>query len=194
MEEILKLQEKLIKYSFQQLNKKYKNILEKFNVSLEIPDKVPRIRFSKAVEIVKKMGIETEEGDLTPAGERALGEWAKKEKNSDFIFLTHFPWEHKVFYAKRRRGGESESFDLLYKGLEITTGGLREEDYKKRAANAKKKKIDPDSFDHLRFFKYGNPPHGGVAFGIERLTMQMLNLENIREASLTPRDPERLSP
>lgn len=194
MEDVMKMEEKMLKYVFTQINKKHSELLKKYNIALSFPKKIPRIKFREAVKIVEGMGVKTEPGDITPAGERALCEWAKKEKNSDFVFLTGFPWEHKVFYAKKTRGNASESFDLLYKGVEITTGGLREENYEERASNMKEKGLDPEKFDHLRFFKYGMPPHGGLAVGMERFTQLILGLENVREASLTPRDPTRLTP
>lgn len=193
MEHVMKTEEKMLKNLFSELNKSNAGIFKEYNVSLEFPKKIPRVKFEAAKEIAEKMGVKTEEGDLTHAGERALGDWAKKEHNSDFVFLTHFPFKEKVFYAKKK-GKDSLSFDLLYKGVEITSGGIREENFEKRAKNAKAKGLDPAQFDHLRFFKYGMPPHGGLAIGIERFTQLMLNLENIREASLTPRDPARLTP
>lgn len=181
MEEIMSFEEDALRYTFKKLG-------------LEFPKRIPRIHFDEAVKVVEKMGIKTEEGDLTPAGERALCEWSKNEKKSDFVFLTNFPWDHKVFYAKKKGKVDSESFDLLYRGVEITTGGLREEDPVQRAKNAEEKGLESEQFDHLRFFKYGMPAHGGLAIGVERFTQLILGLENIREASLTPRDPSRLSP
>ena len=194
MEEVMSMEEELLRHTFEKIKKDCKNILELYDIKIEFPKSIPRVHFNDAVKIVEKMGVKTEPGDLTPAGERALCEWSKNEKKSDFVFLYGFPWKHKIFYAKRNGKIDAESFDLLYKGLEITTGGLREENPEKRAQNAKDKGLDPTQFDHLRFLKYGNPPHGGLAIGMERLTMQILGLENIREASLTPRDPTRLSP
>lgn len=194
MEEIMSFEEKMLRHLFKELTTTCKKELELHKAKLNFPNKIPRVKFDEAKKIVESMGIKTEEGDLTPAGERALCDWCKKKHDSDFVFLTHFPWKHKVFYAKRNEDGTSESFDLLYRGVEITTGGLREENYEKRKQNAIDKGINPNQFDHLRFFKYGMPPHGGLAIGIERLTMQILGLENIREASMTPRDPDRLIP
>ena len=191
LNELMDFEEKMLGYLFK--NIKDENAIKTYGIKLEIPKKIPRIKFSEAKKIVESMGVETEEGDLTHAGEKALCDWAKKEHNSEFVFLTHFPFKHKVFYAKKD-GEDTLSFDLIYKGMEITTGGLREEDYEKRKAQMIEKGLKPETFDHLRFFRYGIPPHGGFAIGIERLTMQILNLQNIREASLTPRDPERLTP
>ena len=192
MGDLMEFEENMLRQLFSELKNK-KEIAEHYDIDLSFPNSIPIIEFSKAKEIVEKMGVKTEEGDLTHAGEKALCEWVKKEHNSDFVFLTYFPFEHAVFYAKRD-GKNAMSFDLLYKGMEITTGGIREENYEKRKAQMIEKGLNPATFDHLRFFKYGMPPHGGLAIGLERLTMQILGLENIRDASLTPRDPERLTP
>jgi nondiscriminating aspartyl-tRNA synthetase len=191
MDELMDFEEKMLRHLFDSI--KNERAIKMYGANLSFPEKIPRIKFKDAKEIVESMGVKTEEGDLTHAGEKALCEWAKKEHNSDFVFLTHFPFKHKVFYAKKE-GEDALAFDLLYKGMEITTGGLREENYEKRKAQMIEKGLNPETFDHLRFFKYGMPPHGGFAIGIERLTMLILGLQNIREASLTPRDPERLIP
>jgi len=194
MEEVMSIEEKMLRYTFEQLNKNCKPILDMYKTKLLFPKSIPRVHFNDAVKIVEKMGIKTEPGDLTPAGERALCEWSKKEHDSEFVFLAYFPWKHKIFYAKKKGKVDAESFDLLYRGIEITTGGRREENPEQRAKQMKEKGLDPAQFDHLRFTKYGNPPHGGLAIGVERLTCQILGLENVREASLTPRDPTRLTP
>ncbi|MDD5182134.1 MAG: aspartate--tRNA(Asn) ligase [Candidatus Nanoarchaeia archaeon] len=193
LEHVLKMEEKMLKNLFISLNKNCSGCLSEYGITLEFPKKIPRVKFDAAKRIVEAMGVPTEEGDLTPAGEKALCEWAAKEKKSDFVFLTHFPYKHKVFYSKKA-GKAALAFDLLYKGLEITSGGLREENYEKRKAQMIEKGLNPDGFDHLRFFKYGMPPHAGLGLGIERLTMQILGLKNVREATLTPRDPTRLTP
>ena len=112
------------------------------------------------------------------------------------MVVHSFPFKKKPFYLMRYEDNPeiTYSFDLLYRGLEITSGGQREHRYDERVKNIKEKGLNPKDFDHLRFFKYGMPPHGGLGLGIERLTAQILKLKNVREASLTPRDPERLVP
>ncbi len=194
LEEVLAVEEKMMQFIFSELNKRCKHILDMYKITLEVPKKIPRVTFDEANEILKKMKIETEKTDLTPEGERKLCEWAQKEHGTSFVFVTEFPFAKKPFYIMRKGKEGTLSFDLLYNGLEITSGGIREHRYDERVANIKAKGINPESFDHLRFFKYGMPPHGGLAIGIERLTMKILNLENVREASLTPRDTERLTP
>lgn len=194
LEDILAMEEKMMQFIFAGLNKRCKAILDMYKIKLEIPKKIPRLTFGEANEILQKMKVATEKTDLTPEGERKLCEWAEKEHGTKFVFVTEFPFAKKPFYIARKGKEGTLSFDLLYNGLEITSGGIREHRYGERIANIKAKGIKPESFDHLRFFKYGMPPHGGLAIGIERLTMKILNLENVREASLTPRDTERLVP
>ncbi len=194
MEDILKVQEGMLNYAIAQL--KEKSWFEKFDVSIAIKEKFPRIPFSEAQEIAKNKGAEIEKSDLTPEAERKIGEYVKESYDCDFVFITDFPFEKKPFYLMRKDDDPSltYSFDLLFKGLEITSGGLREHRYNERVKNIKDKGLDPASFDHLRFWKYGMPPHGGFGLGVERLTEKLLNLSNIREATLLPRDPDRLKP
>ena len=198
MDEVLDAEEEILKRLVKKLKEKEKKVLEMFGADIKMPDKIPRLSLKEANKILKERGVETEEGDLTPEGEREIGRYVLEKYNSDFVFITHFPFEKKPFYIMKSKDyektGLSESFDLLFKGLEITSGGQREHRYKERVKNIKDKGIDPESFDHLRFFKYGMPPHGGFAIGLERLTEKILGLGNIREASLTPRDPDRLKP
>lgn len=194
LEDVLEVEERMLSYVFLKLNERCKDILELFKVELKFPKKIPRMNFDEVNKILKKEGIETEANDLTPEGERGICKYAEKEHGSPFVFITGFPFDKKPFYIMKDGKKGSLGFDLLYKGLEITSGGIREHRYKERVANINEKSINPDDFDHLRFFKYGMPPHGGLAIGLERLTQMILGLDNVREASLTPRDPDRLSP
>jgi len=197
LEELLMFEEEMLRFCFSSLSKdeEVKEILSYYEVSLEFPSRVPRIKLDEANEILRSMGVEVGE-DLTPTGEKKLCEYAKEKYGSDFIFVTHFPFVAKPFYLMRdpRDPTLTLSFDLLYRGLEVTSGGIREHRYEKRVANIKEKGLLPEQYDHLRFFKYGMPPHGGFAIGIERLTMQILGLKNVRETALLPRDPSRLTP
>ncbi len=185
MKDALQLQEKLLNYAF-----------NKAGIEVRIPKRFPVVSFEEAQEIAKSRGAELEKHDLTPEAERKLGEYALESYDSDFIFVIDFPFEKKPFYLMRKENEPdlTYSFDLLFKGLEITSGGLREHRYEKRVENIKAKGLDPEKFDHLRFFKYGMPPHAGFGLGIERVIEKALNLSNIREATLLPRDPERLKP
>lgn len=195
LEEILDFEERLMQFVFGELNTKHKKFLEEMELTLESPKKIPRLKLTEANKILKEMNVETEEHDLTPAGEKALSEYCRKKFGTSFVFVTHFPFAKKPFYIKRGSvGQETLSFDLIYDGLEITSGGIREHRYKERSENLKAKGLNPKDFAHLEFWKYGMPPHGGFAIGIERLTEKILKLENVREATLLPRDPTRLNP
>ncbi len=198
MQDILRIQQEMLRYAFQNIEKdrRFKELLKSMDVSLRFPKKIPCISFEEANEILKSLDAETDADDLTPGGERALCEYFSKEEKSEFVVVHSFPFKKKPFYLMRhgKNGELTYSFDLLYRGLEITSGGQREHRYEERVRNIRDKGMAAEQFDHLRFFKYGMPPHGGLGLGIERLTMQMLKLKNVREASLTPRDPERLVP
>ena len=194
LSDVLDVEEKMLSYIFLKLNERCKNILELYKVDLVFPKEIPRLTFDEVNKILKKEKIETEAHDLTPEGEREICKYCEKKYGSSFVFVTGFPFEKKPFYIMKDGKKGSFAFDLLYKGLEITSGGIREHRYDERVANIKEKGISPKDFDHLRFFKYGMPPHGGLGMGLERLTQTILGLENVREASLTPRDPDRLTP
>jgi aspartyl-tRNA synthetase len=195
MEEVMTMEEDFLKYCFNELNKRAKPILDEHNSELTPPKKIPRITLKEANKIISKMNIETTDHDLTPDGEKAICKYVKEKYNEDFVFITEFPFEKKPFYImKKEKNKTSHSFDLLYRGLEITSGGQREHRYEQRVQNIKEKGIEPESFDHLRFFKYAIPPHGGMGFGLERFTQMLLKLGNVREATLMPRDTDRLIP
>ena len=148
----------------------------------------------KLREAQKILGV-GENPDLEPEHERAICEWAKKEHGSDFIFITHYPVSKRPFYTYEDEAdkGFTKSFDLLFRGLEITTGGQRVHDYNLLIQKAKEKGLDPEKFSfYLQAFRYGMPPHGGSATGLERFTARMLNLPNVKEATLFPRDLNRI--
>ena len=135
------------------------------------------------------------EEDLDPEGEILIGKYAKEKLNSDFLFLTHYPRRKRPMYTMPCGEKSTHSFDLLFRGLEITTGGQRIHLYEMLKENMKYKGFNPDNFtEYLEAFKYGMPPHGGLAIGLERLTAQLLGLKNVREATLFPRDRTRLVP
>lgn len=195
LEEILDFHEKMMKYLFKNLEKRRKTaeILKSFNISPPVINEIPRITFSNANKILKENNISIEPNDLTTEGEKFLCSYFEKENSQPFVFVTEFPFEEKPFYIMRN-GNISLSFDMLFKGLEISSGGLREHRYKERVKNIVEKGLKPEDFDHLRFWKLGMPPHGGFAIGIERLIERILNLGNVRNATLLPRDPGRLKP
>jgi len=196
MDEVMDYEEKLIQYIFKRLNKEGKDILDEYKVKLELPKKIPRIPVAEAVKIAKKKGVKTDSHDLSPAAERAVCDHFKKKNGSSLVFIIDYKWKDKPFYVMKQKKDSklAYSFDLLYEGQEITTGGQREHRYEQLAKQIKERGLKLEDYDHIRFFKYGMPPHGGLGIGLERLVSRILGLENIREASLTPRDPSRLTP
>ena len=124
-----------------------------------------------------------------------LCKYVKKKYGSDFVFVTKFPFAARPFYHNLDENGLTNSYDLLYRGVEITTGSQREHRLDILTNQIKEKGLDPKSLEfYLEFFKYGCPPHGGFAIGIARVLMQMLNIDNIREATFIYRGPTRLTP
>jgi nondiscriminating aspartyl-tRNA synthetase len=167
---------------------------------IRIPESgAPRIPIRKAYEILEsEYGKRIPYGeDLDPEGEKLLGSYVREKYNSDLVFVIDYPWRVRPFYAMRK-DDEPEwtySFDLLFRGLEVVTGGQREHRYERLRENLKDKGLKEEEFQYyLEFFKHGAPPHGGAGMGLERITMQILGLQNIREARLLPRDTERITP
>ncbi|MFA6407968.1 MAG: aspartate--tRNA(Asn) ligase [Candidatus Paceibacterota bacterium] len=157
-----------------------------------IPDKpFPTLTLREAQKILGA----PEEPDLEPAQERSICEWAKKEHGSDFIFITRFPTSKRAFYTYEHTDENpmSRGFDLLFRGLEINSGAQRIHDYDALVKKIEERGMNPRNFAfYLQAFKYGMPPHGGCSTGLERFTMKMLNLENVKEATLFPRDMNRI--
>jgi nondiscriminating aspartyl-tRNA synthetase len=162
-----------------------------------IGDSVPRVAFREAVQLVERSGHRLPAGDLDPEGERRLSEWALKEHGSDFLYVAGFPLEHRPMYTHFREEDPavSRSFDLIFRGLEVTTGSQRIHDYDLLVRKMRERGLDPAAYTgYLSIFKHGMPPHGGLAIGLERFTMQLLGLSNVKEATLFPRDRRRLEP
>ncbi|HIQ03834.1 MAG TPA: aspartate--tRNA(Asn) ligase [Desulfurococcales archaeon] len=197
--EVMDVAEGLVRYIIEYLNSKMGAEIESvFGQLPVVPKDVPRITFREACRILKSKGRNvTENSDLTSTDEEILAEYVRREYDSDLFFITEYPWSIRPFYTMRK---DSEpqytySFDLILRGLEVATGGQREHRYSILVEQIKEKGLNPESFKfYTEYFKYGMPPHGGAGFGLERLVMKILNLKNIREARLTPRDPERLHP
>lgn len=174
------------------------DILKDYGVEkLKLGKNVPRLTMREAQKIIRKRtGVDhTNEPDLTPEDEREICKWAVEEKQSDLVTITHFPTKKRAFYtAPDPENTEySLSYDLLFRGMEILSGSLRISDYDQLVSAIKERGMDPKDFEmYLQAFKYGMPPEGGFSFGLERLTMQILGLSNVREASLFPRDMERV--
>jgi len=176
----------------------YPEILEAYGVEKPlIPTSVPRLTLREAQAIVsKRTGRDlTKELDLNPEDEKEICQWAKEEKASDFVTITHFPTKKRAFYTLPDPANPeySLSYDLLFRGLEILSGSQRVNNYEQLLSILKERKLDQKNFTlYLQAFKYGIPPEGGFSFGLERMTMKLLELSNVREAALFPRDMERV--
>ncbi|MDO8752211.1 MAG: amino acid--tRNA ligase-related protein, partial [Candidatus Wolfebacteria bacterium] len=158
----------------------------------------PKLSMKETKEILKKLGVPSEkEGDLSPEEERKVSEYVMKKEGHEFVFITDYPVDVRPFYHMRYENEPSltKSFDLLWNGLEITTGAQREHRYDVLVKQAEEKKMDLKALEfYLNFFKYGCPPHGGLGAGPNRMLMQLLGLENIRDASFVYRGVKRLEP
>ncbi len=164
-----------------------------------VPDEIPHFKLSEIKEIIaKEYGHKVpDDTDIDPEGERLSGRYAKEKFNSDFVFITNYPWKYRPFYTmpSRENPEETYGFDLFYKGLEMASGGQRIHDYDELVENMKKKGISPKGMEfYVNTFKFGMPPHGGWGLGSERLIQQLLGLSSVKEAILFPRDVKRLSP
>ncbi|MBU6323720.1 aspartate--tRNA(Asn) ligase [Patescibacteria group bacterium] len=162
-----------------------------------VPDEIPSLKLKEAQELIfKETGRDHRaEPDLEPEDERWLCEWSAREKGSDFVFVTHYPVSKRPMYTMEdpEDPGYTRSFDLLFRGVEITTGGQRRHDYENLIEGIRMKGLDPEKFSYyLQAFRYGMPPHGGWGMGLERLTAKFLGLPTVKEAALFPRDINRI--
>ena len=195
--DIMKLEERLLKYMLSSVEEKCIEELKLLKASMpNIGNKIPSMRLSEAIGILKESYGRSElEGDLDPEGEKQICEYAKEHLNSEFLFLTHYPRRKRPMYAMPAEETLTHSFDLLFRGLEITTGGQRIHNYQQLKESIASRGLNVESFkDYLEVFKFGMPPHGGLAIGLERLTAQLLGCKNIREVTLFPRDRDRIRP
>lgn len=164
-----------------------------------MPKQVPHIHFSEAQELIYRLhGVdERREPDLSPQGERCLGEWALKEYGSDFLYVIGYPAHHRAFYTYPEPGRPeyTNSFDLLFRGMEVVSGGQRLHRYEDYLAVLEQRGLPLEPFQsYLDVFRYGMPPHGGFAIGLGRLLMQLTGVANVRLATAFPRDVMRLTP
>jgi nondiscriminating aspartyl-tRNA synthetase len=163
----------------------------------KVYNKVPRLTMREAQEIIfKRTGVDhRNEKDLMPEDEREICAWAVEQHDSDLVTITHFPTQKRAFYSMPDPENPEYclSYDLLYKGLEVSSGAQRIHKLDQLIETIKERGLNPEGFKmYLQAFEYGMPPHGGFSYGLERTTMKLLDLENIREASLFPRDMERV--
>jgi nondiscriminating aspartyl-tRNA synthetase len=198
MEDVMRELEKTIAYVMKSVAKNCTAELKKYGAEVpKIRNVFPRLKLTEALDILKKeFGKETEGIDIDPEGERLICEWVKNKYKSDFVFLTHYPTSLRPFYTMPSPDPQfTESFDLLFKGLEIASGGQRIHDYEQLVRNIKAHRLNPSDFkDYLDNFKYGMPPHGGWGLGLERIVEKILGLPSIKEAIMFPRDVKRLTP
>ena len=174
------------------------DIRRTFGVEVVVPEvPFPRIPLEAARTIVEKAGPAQPPGDLDPAGERALGEHVAREHGHDLVFVTEYPAATRPFYHMRTEDGSglTRSFDLLWKGLEVTTGAQREHRYDRLVGQARDRGVAVEPIDYfLDCFRFGCPPHGGFGFGLTRMLMCLLGRQDVRDVTFLHRGRDRLRP
>ncbi|MCI8517181.1 MAG: aspartate--tRNA(Asn) ligase [Hungatella sp.] len=198
-EDVMAMETGFLQYTMELLAREYRKELEILEVKLPDVGRIPAVRFDRAKELAAERYDRRIKNpyDLEPEEEILIGRYFKEEYDSDFVFVTHYPSRKRPFYAMDDPADSkfTLSFDLLFRGMEVTTGGQRIHDYRELLAKMERRNMDPDDISsYLMIFKYGMPPHGGLGIGLERLTMRLLDESNVREASLFPRDVTRLVP
>lgn len=197
--DVMDLEEELLTYALTKLNEKYgEKVKELYGKEIVVPKvKFPRIKLSDLyAELEKRYDYkidDSEKNDLTTEAERLSYKYAMEEFGSEFIFVTDFPKDKRAFYHMRKND-VPEGYDLIYRGVEITTGAQREHRYEVLKKQAAEKGLGKDIEFYLEFFKYGCPPHGGFGLGIDRLTMLVLGIPSIKESMMIFRGPNRLNP
>lgn len=196
--DVMDLETEVLRHILDHLDKTVARELKLWNyIKPELPEKIPFFKLREAQEIIKKeTGVDhRSEPDLEPGEEKFIGEYAKKKYNSDFVFVTHYPTSKRPMYTypDEENPEFTKSFDLLFRGIEITSGGQRINDYEQLVESMKNKDLNPEDFKfYLEAFKYGMPPEGGLGLGLERLTARLLNIDNVKYATLFPRDLNRI--
>lgn len=198
-EDIMAMETGFLQYMMGLLEREYAKELQILGVTLPKVDRIPAIRFDEVKQKVsEKYGRKIRNPfDLEPEEEHLIGQYAKEEWDSDFVFVTYYPSKKRPFYAMDDPADDryTLSFDLLFRGLEITTGGQRIHDYDMLMGKLERRGMTEEGLEtYLDTFKHGMPPHGGLGIGMERLTMQLLGEDNVRETTLFPRDLSRLTP
>lgn len=198
-EDIMAMETGFLQYTMKLLEKEYAKELKILNVTLPKTEQIPAVRFDRAKELAAEKYNRRIRNpfDLEPEEEALIGQYFKEEYDADFVFVTHYPSKKRPFYAMDDPEDPrfTLSFDLLYHGLEITTGGQRIHEYHKLAEKIAARGMSEEGLEqYLDTFRYGMPPHGGLGIGLERLTMKLAGEDNVRETTLYPRDLSRLEP
>ncbi|MBQ2639347.1 MAG: aspartate--tRNA(Asn) ligase [Bacilli bacterium] len=199
-QDVMDLEAELIAYTFDKISKKYKDkIKEVFNMDIVVP-KLPFPRLSLS-DIYKELEErynykvdESEKTDLTTEAEKLCYKLSKDKFNHEFLFVTDYPADKRAFYHMRDENGLLLGYDLIWRGVEITSGAQREHRYEEVVKNAESKGLKDDVKFYLEFFKYGCPPHGGFGIGLDRLTMLLLGVPSVKESQFLFRGPNRLNP
>ena len=198
-EDIMAMETGFLQYTMELLKKEYARELQILNIEVPKTDNIPAVRFDEIKRLVSEKYNRKIKNpfDLEPEEETLISRYAKEEWDADFVFVTHYPSKKRPFYAMDDPEDPTYtlSFDLLFRGMEITTGGQRIHDYHELLAKMEKRGMTDEGMEqYLSAFKHGMPPHGGLGIGMERLTMKMMNEDNVRETTLFPRDLSRLEP
>ncbi len=197
--DVMDLEAEMITYALKNLKEELgEYIKEVFDIDIVVPTlPFPKMTLKEVYDTLEKefnfVVPEEEKTDLTTEAEKKLKVLAKKKFNHEFVFVTDYPAEKRAFYHMRKNG-VLQGYDLIWRGVEITTGAQREHRYEEIVKNAKEKGLDNDVKFYLEFFKYGCPPHGGFAIGIDRLTMLLLNIPSVKETQFLFRGPNRINP
>ena len=196
MYDVMDMETAMLRYLMTYLKENYAPEIQTLGADIPEITEIPAIKFEDAVALIKGSKSKNK-FDLEPEDEVFLCDWAKENYGTEFIFVTNFPSSKPPFYAMNDKEDPRTAckFDLLFRGLEITTGGQRIHDYNEQLEKMKAQGLDPEDFRYyLESHKYGLPPHGGLGIGLERLVMKLLGLQNVRQASMFPRDLSRLTP
>jgi len=199
-EDVMNLEAEMLAYGLSHLKEEMgEKIKEVFGVEIVVPTlPFPKMTLKEIYEELEtRYGYvidESEKNDLTTEAERLVYKLAQDKFNHEFMFVVDFPAEKRAFYHMRDENGILQGYDLIWRGVEITTGAQREHRYEEIVKNAKEKGLDEDVKFYLEFFKYGCPPHGGFAIGVDRLTMLLLDVPSVKESQFLFRGPNRLNP
>jgi len=202
-EDVMIMEERWLRHVLEAISKTHgAAIKDTFGVEVVVPSlPFPRVTMEEAQQILKEKGhvppADSKEGDLDPEAERVLCRHIREVHGHEFVFVTAYPWSVRPFYHMRADHDLqlTNSYDLLWKGLEVTTGAQREHRHDILVEQAKEKGIVPESIQYyLDFFRYGCPPHGGFGFGLTRMLMMLFNVSNVREVTYLYRGPNRLTP